>query len=125
MPQPIVYIDSSAIRNGKLEELQAAMQALDSFVEANVPQLISYGFFLNEDRTRMSVIAVHRDSASLQFHMDVGAGEFRKFAHLIDLLRIDVYGRVSEAVLKRLHQKARALGTATVAVHEFYAGFSR
>jgi len=48
MPQPIVYVDTSAIRNGKLEELQAAMKALVSFVEANVPQLISYGFFLNE-----------------------------------------------------------------------------
>jgi hypothetical protein len=125
MPQPIVYVDTSAIRNGKLGELQAATQALNSFVEANVPQLLSYGFFLNEDQTRMSVVAVHRDSASLQFHMDAGAGEFRKFAHLIDLLRIDVYGRVSEAVLQRLHQKARGLGNATVAVHEFYAGFSR
>jgi hypothetical protein len=52
MPQPIVYVDTSAIRNGKLEELQAAMKTLASFVEANVPQLVSYGFFLNEDRTQ-------------------------------------------------------------------------
>jgi hypothetical protein len=125
MPQPIVYIDISAIRKGKLEELQAAMKALAAFVEANVPQLISYGFFLDEDRTQMTVVAVHRDSASLEFHMDVGAAEFRKFADLIDLLRIEVYGRVSDAVLKRLHQKARMLGKGTVAVHEFYAGFSR
>jgi hypothetical protein len=125
MAQPIVYIDVSAIRNGKLEEVTAAMKGLASFVEANVPQLISYGFFLNDDRTRMTVVAVHRDAASLQFHLDVGTGEFRKFGGLIDLLKIDVYGRVTEAVLRRLHQKARALGTGTVAVHEFYAGFSR
>jgi len=125
MPQPIVYIDTSAIRKGKLDELRAAMKALATFVEANVPQLISYGFFLNEDRTQMTVVALHRDSASLEFHMDVGAAEFRKFADLIDLLRIEVYGRVSEAALKRLHQKARMLGTGTVAVHEFYAGFAR
>ena len=125
MPQPIIYVDTSEVRNGKLEELERAMKALASFVEANVPQLISYGFFLNEDRTRMNVVAVHRDSASLQFHMDTGAAEFRKFAHLIDLVSIDVYGRVSEAVLNRLHQKAHALGAATVTVHEFYAGFAR
>lgn len=125
MPQPIIYVDTSTVRDGKLEELEGAMKALASFVEANVPQLISYGFFLNEERTRMNVVAVHRDSASLQFHMDVGAAEFRKFAHLIDLLNISVYGRVSEAVLNRLHQKARSLGAATVTVHEFYAGFAR
>ena len=71
MAQPIVYIDSSAIRNGKLEEVTAAMKGLASFVETNVPQLISYGFFLTDDRTRMTVVAVHRDSASLQFHLDV------------------------------------------------------
>jgi hypothetical protein len=125
MTQPIVYIDISAIREGKLGELEVAMKDLAAFVEANVPQLISYGFFLDEDRTQMTVVAVHPDSASLEFHMDVGGAEFRKFGDLIDLSRIEVYGRVSDAVLERLHQKARMLGRGTVAVHEFYAGFAR
>ena len=125
MPQPIVYIDNSTIREGKLEELQAAVKDLARFVEANVPQLISYGFFLNHDQTQTTVVAVHPDSASLEFHIDVGGAEFRKFAELIDLSRIEVYGDVSEAVQERLHQKARMLGTGTVAVHEFCAGFAR
>jgi hypothetical protein len=125
MTQPIVYIDTSSIREGKLEELEAAMKRLAAFVEANVSQLISYGFFLDGARTQMTVVAVHPDSASLEFHMDVGGAEFRKFADLIDLSRIEVYGAVSQAVLERLHQKARMLGTGTVAVHEFYAGFGR
>lgn len=125
MPQPIVYIDTSSIREGKLDELEVAMKDLAAFVEANVPQLISYGFFLDESRVQMTVVAVHPDSASLEFHMDAGAAEFRKFADLIDLSRIEVYGRISEAVLARLHQKARMLGRGTVAVYEFYAGFVR
>lgn len=125
MPQPIVYIDTSTIREGKLEQLEVAMKDLAAFVEANEPQLISYGFFLDENRTQMTVVAVHPDSASLEFHMDVGGAEFRKFGDFIDLSRIEVYGRVSEAVLERLHQKARMLGRGTVVVHEFYAGFAR
>jgi hypothetical protein len=125
MPQPIVYVDTSAIREGKLGELEAAMTDLAAFVEANMPRLISYGFFLDEERTQMTVVAVHPDSASLQFHMDVGGEEFRKFADLINLLKIEVYGRISDAVLERLHQKARMLGSGTVAVHDFYAGFAR
>lgn len=125
MPQPIVYIDTSGVRNGKLEELEEAMKKLAEFVEANVPQLISYGFFLDEEKARMTVVAVHPDSASLEFHMDVGSEEFRKFSDLIDLLRIDVYGRVSDAVMGRLHRKARMLGDSTVAVHDFRAGFAR
>ena len=125
MPLPIVYIDTSTIRDGKLEELEAAMEHLAAFVEANVPQLISYGFFLDQNSTEMTVVAVHPDSASLEFHLDVGADEFRKFADLIDLSRIEVYGAVSDAVLERLHRKAQMLGGETVAVHELYAGFAR
>jgi hypothetical protein len=125
MPPPIVYIDTSAIREGKHEQLEVAMKDLAAFVEANMPRLLSYGFFLDEDRTHMTVVAVHSDSESLEFHMDVGGTEFRKFADLIDLSRIEVYGAVSEAVLERLHQKARMLGSGTVALHELYAGFAR
>ena len=123
--QPIVYIDNSAIRDGKLEDLKVAMKALAAFVEANVPQLISYGFFLDEDRNQMTVVAIHPDSGSLEFHMEVCGAEFRKFAALIDLSRVEVYGRVSEAVIERLRWKARMLGKGSVAVHEFYTGFAR
>jgi hypothetical protein len=124
MTQPIVYVDTSEIRTGKLEELQTAMEHLARFVEANVPQLISYAFFLDPDREQMTVVAVHPDSASLEFHIDKGAAEFRKFADLIRLSRIEVYGRVSDAVLERLHEKARVLGNGTVTVHDLYAGFA-
>jgi hypothetical protein len=123
--QPIVYIDTSTIREGKLRELEAAMTKLAAFAEANVPQLISYGFYLDEDRRRMSVASVHPDSASLERHMDVGGAEFRKFAELIELRSIEVYGAVSDGVLERLHKKAQMLGDATVAVYELYAGFAR
>ena len=101
------------------------MEHLTSFVEANMPRLLSYGFFLDGMRARMTVVAVHRDSASLEFHLDVGAEEFRKFAHLIELQRIDVYGHVSDGVLERLQGKAKMLGAGTVELHDLHAGFTR
>jgi hypothetical protein len=57
--------------------------------------------------------------------MDAGNAEFQRFADLIDLLRIEVYGSIDEAVLSRLHQKAQMLDKGTVIVHDFYAGFAR
>jgi hypothetical protein len=125
VPPPIVYLDTSTIRDGKLEELAAAAKHLAAFVEANVPQLISYGLFLDHGATQMTVVAVHPDSASLEFHMDACADEFRRFADLIDLSRIEVYGAVTDAVIERLHRKTRMLGSGTVAVHELHAGFAR
>jgi hypothetical protein len=124
-PTPIVYVDTSTIREGKLEELKTAMPALVSFVENNVPRVISYGFFLDPVEGQMTVVAVHPDSECLEFHMDVGNEEFRKFSSLIELSGIDVYGSVSEAVVERLERKAQMLGTGTVTVHAQYAGFDR
>jgi hypothetical protein len=125
MTHPIVCVDTSTIREGKLEDLKHAMQSLAECVETNVPQLLSCAFFLDRDQSQMTVVAVHPDSSSLESHLDVGADEFRKFADLMDLEGIEVYGAASQAVLERLHVKARALGKGTVSQHDFSAGFAR
>jgi hypothetical protein len=92
MSEPIVYIDTSEVRQGRLPEVKAAMNELAEFVDLNEPRLISCEFYLGENGTRMTVVAVHPDSASIEYHMEVAGPAFRKFADLIDLLRIDVYG---------------------------------
>ena len=79
MSEPIVYIDTSEIRAGKLEELKTAMKELVKFVEANEPRLIAYNVYLEEDGTRMTVVHLHPDSASLEFHMKVAGPAFPKF----------------------------------------------
>lgn len=125
MSQPIVYIDKSNIREGKLEEVKSSIKHLVRFVEENVPQLIFYSFFFNKERTQMTVVAVHPDSESLKYHMDVGKEEFRKFADLLDLVKIEVYGDISDAVYQRLRQKVEMLGKGTVVVHDLNTGFYR
>ena len=125
MPPPIIYVDVSRIREGKHEPLEAAMNHLSHFVEAHMPRVASYGFFIDEAQATMTVVAVHPDSASLEFHMDEGNEEFRKFADLIDLTRIEVYGNVSDGVRERLDRKARMLGEGTVTVLQLHAGFTR
>lgn len=125
MAPPIVYVDVSAIREGKREELEAAMNDLARFVEAHMPRVAFYGFFLDDAEATMTVVAVHPDSASLEFHIDKGNEEFRKFGDLIDLSRIEVYGAVSDTVRDRLDRKAQMLGRGTVTVYAFHAGFVR
>jgi hypothetical protein len=125
MPNPILYVDRSAIRLGALERVKAAVTELVAFVQANEPQLISYNFYFNDKGTRMTLVAVHPDSVSMEFHMKIGGPVFRKFAELIDLETIEVYGQPSETVLQQLWQKARMLGRGAVHVHSCYAGFDR
>ena len=125
MFDPILYIDTSEVREGKLEELKTAMNELVRFIEANEPRLIAYNAYFEEEGTRMTVVHVHHDLASLELHMNVAGPEFPKFAQFIRLLTIDVYGKLNDDLLERLRQKARMLGSGTVTVHEHHAGFAR
>src|SRR6266496_592515 len=123
--EPIVYIDHSDVRDGSLEELKAAVRRLVDFIDAREPQLISYGFYVDEAASKMTVVAVHPDSASLELHMEIGNAEFRKLAHMLTLTSIECYGRPSERALEQLREKAATLGDGgTVVSIGRFAGFS-
>jgi hypothetical protein len=120
-----VYVDTSEVRAGRLEELKAAMDALTQFVEANEPQLLGYNVYFSDDGTRMTVLHINPDSASLDFHMKVAGPKFPPIGEFIDMLAIDVYGRPDDALVERLRHKAEMLGSGTVRVHDLHAGFAR
>lgn len=123
--EPIVYIDHSHIRGDRIDVLKAGVQRLVEFIDAREPQLISYGFYIDEDAARMTVVAVHPDSESLERHMEIGSAEFRKLAHLVTLTAIECYGRPSERALEQLREKAAALGDGGAVVSiERFAGFA-
>lgn len=125
MPEPILYVDVSDIRPGKLPTVKKLMADLVAFVEASEPQLIAYDFFIDETESTMTCVALHPDSASMEFHMDVGWERFRAFSEHIDQRSIDVYGKASESVMARLHRKIEMLGKGTVNAHRLHAGFTR
>jgi hypothetical protein len=126
MPDLIVYIDRSRIVEGKLEQLKRGIRALVEFVDSREPRLVSYGFFLDEEQLRMTVIAIHADSASLEFHMEIAGPEFRKLKELVELTEIEVYGPLSDSALGLLHDKARMLGSGgTIVTLTAEAGFAR
>jgi len=125
MSEPIIYIDRSEVRDGKLDELKRAMRELAALVEANEPRLGAYRVYFTEDGTQMTVIHMHADSASLELHMKVAGPAFPRFVDLVRLLTIDVYGRPSADLMQAIRDKAALLGSATVTLHELGAGFAR
>jgi len=124
--EPIVYIDRSEIREGAIDELRAGVRRLAEFIDRREPQLITYGFYIDDDTRKMTVVAVHPDPASLELHLDIGGEEFRKLGHLLRLTGIECYGRPSERALEQLQEKAAALGdSGTVVSIGRSAGFAR
>ena len=125
MSEPILYVDTSIVSDGKLAELKERIRELAEFVEKNETRVISYGIFLNEDGSRMKVVQAHPDSESLEFHMQIGAPVFAKFKDLLRLASIEIYGTPSPHLRQQLFDKAKMLGNATVTVHALEAGFAR
>jgi quinol monooxygenase YgiN len=125
MSNAIVYVDTSDVREGALDELKAAIKELVDFVEANEPRVIAYNVYFNDEGTRMTVVHVHPDTASLERHMEVVGPMFRRFVDLVTLASVDIYGDPSETVLKPVREKARLLGRGDVVVNALHAGFAR
>jgi len=125
MAEPIVSIDTSEIREGKLDDLKEAVAELVAFVESNEPRPILYEIYFDDTETRMTVVQVHPDSASMEHHMTVAGPAFAGFSELVTLSTLDVYGEPSEALLEQLRRKVQLLGPATVVVHDLQAGFTR
>jgi len=124
MSEPVVYVDTSDVRPGKLEELEVAVTELAKVLDAKEPQLVAYQVYFDHAGTRMTVLHVHRDAASLRRHMEVGGPLFGKFASLLELRSIDVYGDVPADVTAQLATKAEMLG-GVVRAHRRRAGFAR
>jgi quinol monooxygenase YgiN len=121
----LVYIDTSEVRVGALEELKAAVEELVEFLDANVDGPIAYNVYFSDDGTQMTVVHIHPDSASLENHLKVGGPAFQRFADLLTLSSIRVYGEPSENAIRQLHDKADLLGCTDVSVYVRHAGFGR
>lgn len=123
MSDLILYVDRSAVHDGKLDELKPAMAELARFVEDNEPDILSYEVYFSSDGEQMTVVHIHDDPATLEHHMDVAGPKFPPIGEFIELESIDVWGDPGEDLAQRLREKAATLGTGRVSIHEFHEGF--
>jgi quinol monooxygenase YgiN len=124
MSEPLVVIDRSRIREGKLEDLKTAVKDLAEIVAANGARPIAYDVYFDPGGTRMTVLQVHPDSASMEEHRRIAAA-FPGFADMLVLESMEVFGTPSPSLYDLLGQKIELLGDATIVVHHRHAGFVR
>jgi hypothetical protein len=105
--------------------LKAAIKELAEFIDENEPQLVAYSVYFAMDESRMTVMHVHTDAASLDYHMDIAGPLFQRFADLVTLTSIHIYGEPSERGLQQLRDKLGLLGAGDVILHAPHAGFLR
>ena len=99
MQGPFIYIGTTTIKPGKLEEARKRIAELVDFVETNEPRLIAFHAYLDEAGSKLTVIHVHPDSASMEFHMQVNAKHFATaFDYLDQSVSEQYYGALSDTL---------------------------
>jgi quinol monooxygenase YgiN len=122
MSGPLIYLGTYTIKPGKQEEARKRCAELVDFVETNVPRMIAFHLYLDEEGNTLSIVQVHPDSASMEYHMQVNA---KHFATAFDWLDASIsqqyFGPISEALAAELAKWDEAY--THLPVHE--AGFTR
>ncbi|MGZ6670556.1 MAG: antibiotic biosynthesis monooxygenase, partial [Solirubrobacteraceae bacterium] len=71
MSDPFIFITTHTVKDGRFEELERLTDEFLGFVQANEPGLLSIGAYLNDDGDRLTLVQVHRDAESMDFHLRI------------------------------------------------------
>ncbi len=122
MSGPLIVVFSYSIKPGKQEEARKRIAELVDFVETNEPRLIAFHAYLDQDANALSIVQVHPDSASMEFHMQVNAKHFATaFDWLDTVITQQFFGPISDALATELAKWDEPF--THVPIHE--AGFTR
>jgi hypothetical protein len=108
MPGPFIFIATNRLRDGKFDLEQRRVPELSAFIQANEPRLIAFNEYVNEERSEVTVVQVHPDAASMEFHLSVVGDRARQaYAETLEATTgIQVFGTPSESILRMLSQQA-------------------
>ena len=99
MSAPLIYVGTYTVKPGKQEEARPRLAELVDFVETNEPRVIAFNAFLDRDGNTLSIVQVHPDSASMEFHMQVNAKHFATAFDWLDTsMRDQYFGPISDAL---------------------------
>jgi quinol monooxygenase YgiN len=124
MSGPVTYVGTFKVKEGKLEEFKKNAARITEFVETNEPRLIAFNFYLDEETGMACVAQVHPDSASMEFHMKVGAEHFATAFEYLDVESEQLFGPASDGLIDSFQQWLTPGVTFTL-LRKHEAGFTR
>ena len=122
MSGPLIYVGTYTIKPGKQEEARKRCAEVADFVETNEPRMIAFHLYLDQDGNTLSIVQVHPDSASMEYHEQVAAKHFvTAFDWLDTSIGQQYFGPISDALAAELAKWDEVF--THLPVHE--AGFTR
>ena len=79
-----------------------AMQGMTRFVAERVPGVLSFDAYVDEGRSRGTVVYVHPDADSLDEHLSAAADQIRAGSAMVEVTAIRILGTPHQATVDRL-----------------------
>jgi len=99
MSEPVAYVSTWQIKEGKFEDYRRFYAELVKVVDENEPRLTAFLTFANESLTEITNVHVFPDGATLDHHMDVLAekmrllpGDVTAVMRYLEPVRVEVFG---------------------------------
>jgi len=108
MAEPFIFIGTSAVKEGKLEEYRKHFQDVVNLVDEREPRMVHFALYVNADGTEESTVQVHRDAENMAFHMGLIADHVQQARDYLDFskMNIQIYGTPTEDVVDQMRQLA-------------------
>ena len=108
MTAPFIFVGTHRIKEGQLEAYVEYFRDFAEFIKENEPRLIVFEGYVNDEGTLMTIVQVHPDAESMEFHMQtIGKHVSDAYDRFLDgTERIDVYGVPSGGLVAMMTQLA-------------------
>jgi hypothetical protein len=126
LPSPFIFIATSRLKAGQLALERERVPKLVEFIEANEPRLIAFNEYVNAAGDEVAVVQVHPDAESMEAHLEIVRERAQEaYAQTLEAtVRIQVFGRPTQTILKTLRQQASS-GVEISVNGEHLGGFTR
>ena len=126
MTAPFIFVGTHRIKEGQLEAYIEYFREFAAFVKENEPRLLVFEGYVNDQGDRMTIVQVHPDAESMDFHMQtIGRHVGEAYDRFLDgTERIDVYGIPRGGVVEMIRDLATTAAPLNVSARPV-AGFTR
>jgi len=106
MSEPVVFISTHRIKEGKLDDFKRLSREMTPLIEAGKPQTVFFQAYLNEEGSEVTIVHVFPDADGMDLHFQGADERSSKAYEFIQPQRFEIHGTPSDQVLSTMRQAA-------------------
>lgn len=108
MSDPIVFISTHILKEGRLEDFQDRNREVAAFMESDKPDTVAFLTFFNEESREVTTVHIFQDADAMTAHME-GVGErAKRAAEVLEFHKLEVFGQPHEPVIEMMRKSSEA-----------------